>query len=41
MKNSPQKSAINSKIEDLIQGKYFHLPKKLQRGVAFVDLSTY
>ncbi len=40
MKNSPQKSAINSKIEDLIQNKYFNLPEKLQRGIAFVDLST-
>ena len=40
MEKSPQKSAINSKIEDSIQNKYSDLPKKLQRGIAFVDLST-
>ncbi|MCK4781415.1 AIPR family protein [Candidatus Parcubacteria bacterium] len=41
MKNStPQKSAINSKIEDLIQDKYTYLNERLRRGMAFVDLAT-
>jgi hypothetical protein len=40
MKSTPQKSAINSKIDDLIQAKFAHLPTRLQRGMAFVDLSS-
>ena len=41
MSNSPQKSAINSKIEDLIKNQYSHIKSKdLQRGFAFVNLAT-
>lgn len=41
MVNSPQKSAINSKIEDLIQDKFSNIKSKdLQRGMSFVELST-
>lgn len=41
MKNdTPQKAAMNSQIEDLIKEKYLSIKKDLQRGIAFVDLST-
>lgn len=40
MNNSPQKSAINSQINDLISLKYLGLNKGLQRGAAFNELSA-
>lgn len=40
MNKSPQKSAINSQIEDLIVLKYLNLNKRLQRGAAFNELSA-
>jgi hypothetical protein len=38
--NTPQKQAINSQIEDIIDNKYSFIKKDLQRGVAFVDLAS-
>ncbi|MFA5248961.1 MAG: AIPR family protein [Candidatus Paceibacterota bacterium] len=38
--NTPQKQAINSQIEDIIDNKYSSIKKDLQRGVAFVDLAS-
>lgn len=38
--NTPQKQAINSQIEDIIDNKYSLIKKDLQRGVAFVDLAS-
>lgn len=40
MNNSPQKSAINSQINDLINLKYLGLNKGLRRGAAFDELSA-
>lgn len=40
LNDTPQKAAINSKIEDLVKDKYLGMEKTLQRGRAFVDLST-
>ena len=40
MNSSPQKSAINSQINDLISLKYSHLAKRFQRGYAFNELSA-
>ena len=38
--NTPEKSAVNSRIEDLILCKYADLSNRLKRGRAFVDLAT-
>lgn len=40
LNNTPQKAAINSLIEDLIDNKYSSLRKDFQRGAAFVDLAS-
>lgn len=40
MNNTPQKAAINSQIQDLVDKKYPSIRRDLQRGIAFNDLSA-